>query len=272
MLDVYKQRMLAQQFQYVKYLNDAYQGYKFVGQAVERFDNSNFQGLAAVPGDPTSKNMYRRYFVTPDLDKFVTDALAQPADKPMLSMTLNKSSHRYHGSTQTWSAGASVWYGFWSFGANASGGRDEVDTNDAAFSLKVTARAVGAFTIRPDDWYSGTLVSAFKKGPWKPNGEIVQQKLNLWGPDGLLNLRTAQVIVAFQPSVSITMSASDYQRVSSHLDVNGGFSIGPFGFGGGYHTATTDITMNSATHTITATDNTNTPKIIAVVSNIINYP
>ena len=112
-------------------------------------------------------------------------------------------------------------------------------------------------------------MQAFKDGPWTPGGPVASGAMKLWGPEGTFNLMPAQVVVAYQPKVVVSLSSSDYSRVVEQTRAGGGFSIGPFGFGASYGKRTEDITFDNASNTITAVDSTDVPQVIAVVSSIL---
>lgn len=91
----------------------------------------------------------------------------------------------------------------------------------------------------------------------------------LWGPNGRFTLRTAGLVVVYQPSISVTMSKSDYEKNSSYWSGSTGIGIGPFSFGASAGGPNEDITTDSATNTVNAVDKTGIPKIIAVVTDVL---
>lgn len=77
------------------------------------------------------------------------------------------------------------------------------------------------------------------------------------------------IIVAFQPQATVTMTHDDYQKVSSSWSGGVGLRIGPFGFGADGGGSKTDITWHDSNNTVGAVDNTDVPKILAVVSDVM---
>jgi hypothetical protein len=76
-----------------------------------------------------------------------------------------------------------------------------------------------------------------------------------------------QIAVAYKPKVVVTLSKHDYDSVHTSFNAGGGFSIGPFWFGGSYHKDINDVKWDDSSNTITAEDNSESPQIVAIVSN-----
>ena len=112
----------------------------------------------------------------------------------------------------------------------------------------------------------------FQKGPFVANGpiDIAFKAGTLWGgAGGIFSLRTAGLVVVYEPSVSVTMSKADYVRDASYWSGSAGIGIGPFSFGASAGGSKEDITSNSTTNTVSAVDKTGVPKIIAVVTDVL---
>jgi hypothetical protein len=253
----------AQAFQ--SYINAAYKGYGWAANLVTDFNNVAFQ-QAAQSDDGTSL-FYRTYNFSPDLKQWIADSTALPAGCTKLTIAYDHTTHHDHSEDESWSGGATLGFGFFSFGASASGGRQTVNVNDNGFAMSFCAKNLALFTIQPSGWFNGTAVAAFANGPWVPGGPVANGTIKLWGPDGVLNLMPTQILVAFQPKVVAQLSSHDYAMVHTSFNAGGGFSIGPFGFGGSYHKDTKDVTWDDAHNTVTAEDKSNVPQIIAVISN-----
>jgi hypothetical protein len=61
-------------------------------------------------------------------------------------------------------------------------------------------------------------------------------------------------------------------QLNPAVQAGGGFSIGPFGFGGSYQRTTIDVKFDDSNNTITATDLSETPQIMGVMSNVLPNP
>jgi len=253
---------------YTHWLILAYGGYGWVANLLTDYNNQAFQGFAQNPSGTTLA--YRMYDIDPDLDKFIQTS--KTGTGHALSFSFQHDDHRQHLDQTAWSGGASYSYGFFSFGASASGGSLNIDTHDANFLMTFSASNVGTFTVKPHGWFNATAVKGFKNGPWIPNGPIAKGTMSLWGPDGVFNLMTTQLIVVYHPKIVARLSKSDYQYAESHFQASGGMSIGPFGFGGSYSRRNEDVHFDSTTNTITAEDTSDTPQVIAVIVGVLpNY-
>lgn len=250
---------------YTHWLILAYGGYGWVANLLSDYNNPAYQGFAQNPSGTTLG--YRMYDVSPDLDQFIQTSKSGVGHA--LSFSFQHDSMRQHLDQTSWSGGASYGYGFFSFGASASGGSLNIDTSNQNFLMTFSAKNVAVFTIRPHGWFNATAVKGFKNGPWVPNGPIANGTMHLWGADGIFNLMTAQVIVAYQPKVVARVSQSEYQYAESHFSASGGMSIGPFGFGGSYSRRNEDVHFDAASNTITAEDTSDVPQVIGVIVSVL---
>lgn len=89
-----------------------------------------------------------------------------------------------------------------------------------------------------------------------------------FGDSGTLNRILSQIIVAVRPSLSITINKSAYSQLKREFSssLGGGFSVGPFSFGaGGGDSGRDDVQKwDDATNTVTFSDTTGIPLVIAV--------
>jgi hypothetical protein len=253
----------AQEYQH--WINLAYGGYAWAANLINDFTNAAYQ-LPAQSDDGLTLN-YRTFNFSPDLATWLAASQTLPATCTKLNIDYDHTTHHDHSEDERWSGGASYGFGFFSFGASASGGRQTVDINDNHFKMSFCARNLQLFTVQPSAWLNGTAVKAFKNGPWIPDGPVAKGLIKLWGPDGIFNLMPTQILVAYKPKVVVGLSVSNYSSVHTSFDVSGGFSIGPFGFGASYHKDTNDVTWDNTSHTITAEDKSESPQIVAVISN-----
>lgn len=250
---------------YASVMNQAGGGYGFVANILNDYNNPAFQAPAESPSGGSV--FARQYDISPDLQAFID--LAKAGGRRPLTIALDRNSGRQSLSQTAWSGGASYGLGFFSFGVNASGGSSTVDTSSQTFKMEFSAKNYDVFTILPAGWFNGTAVKALQNGPWLPGGPVADGVIKLWGPDGVLDLMVTQVIVAYQPKVVATVSASEYSEIKSHFSTSGGFSIGPFGFGGGYSRSNSDVHFDDASKSFTAEDKTDVPQILAVVCSVL---
>lgn len=123
--------------------------------------------------------------------------------------------------------------------------------------VEFQAQAAQMFRVQPGRWYDPAMVRTF--GDRVAAGSALANK-PLFGPDGLLNLRTSQILVALGRSVTIHLNAEDLQRCGAAAASPGptAFRIGGFCF----NNAQADIC--GAAGTLTFRDNTNAPYVIGV--------
>ncbi|MGZ4160394.1 MAG: hypothetical protein ACXVNF_06320 [Neobacillus sp.] len=249
---------------YSHYFQQAFKGYAFAGTLLTEFDNSAYQISAKSPDGLELK--YRTYNISPDLNSWIDSSKKIPEGAPpVFSFTFNRNAGHTHVEDTHFSGGGSYFGGFLGIGGNGGYTKHTVDTTRDGFVLSFSAKNLGQFSVTPGKWFSATAISTFKDGPFVKDAVIKSPK-DLWGKDGRFNLMTTTLIVAYQPKVVAALSSSEYHELKEAY--NGGFniSIGPFGFGASYQRNIEDVKFDDATNTVTATNLSETPQIIAVVS------
>lgn len=131
-----------------------------------------------------------------------------------------------------WNASAQASWGsfFRSVSASSSASAEtiSVDTSSSDFSVDVSFVGVKAFNITPGPWWqNGGLVSTFKT-KLKPGAP------DFFSDNGALARRASQVVLGFEPTISIKLSAADYSRLKSSWQTESSVSVGvgPFSFSG----------------------------------------
>jgi hypothetical protein len=254
---------------YTSWLVKAYRGFAFVADILTNYNNPAFQLSAQSPD--SLMNFYRTYNITPDLGAWIEDSkkLVAAGAPPKMSFTLTKDSGQRHTENTVWGGSASWFGGFFGFGASAGGSRTAVDVTNQHFRMDFSARNLDLFTITPGQWFNGTAVKALKNGPFIADGPVARGTLKLFSPDGILNLEPVQLLVAFRPKVSCSISRDEFHEIKASFYASGGFSIGPFGFGASYSRSTDDVSFDDSTNSIVAQDSSDTPQIIAIVSKVL---
>src|ERR1700722_2608614 len=123
---------------YQHWVNLAYQGYAWAANLVNDFANAAFQ-LPAQSDDGLTL-AYRTYNFSPDLQKWLDASKALPATCTKLVIDYDHTTQHDHSEDERWSGGASYSFGFFSFGASASGGRQTVDISSQDFGINFCAR------------------------------------------------------------------------------------------------------------------------------------
>lgn len=248
----------------------AYQGYGFAAEMLPNYNNPAFQLSAKSPSGEES--FYRTYNITPDLNQWLNTSkqLAAAGAPPSLSFSFTKNSERRSSSETSWGGSASWWGGWWGFNAGAGGSRSTLDTSHEHFQMSFQAVNHATFTITPGKWFNATGIQTLAQiNRWLPNGPIAQGLIKLWGPDGIFNIMSTELIVAFRPKITVTVKNDEFNQIKANFYAGGGFSIGPFGFGGSYNRRTEDVRFDESSNTITAEDSSDIPQIIAVVGAVL---
>jgi hypothetical protein len=158
------------------------------------------------------------------------------------------------------------------FSANAGGSHFSLSTSAEENSITVKARGFGRVSVTPGAWFAPTLIDWEKQQPGNPfmPGSTISNA-TLFGPNGMMNLRPVELIVLVKPTITAHLSQSTYSQVINTLNAGGGVSFGPFSFGGSYSKTTETVTKDDQSGTITITNASDTPYIIAVISQKVNY-
>jgi hypothetical protein len=142
--------------------------------------------------------------------------------------------------TKSWaSANAGYETPFW--GVSGKGGWEKMDlsTSDKSVKATISVKSSTIVPITPGSWYDGGFMSTIARNsgagytitpPWVTRGG--PDSKSLFGQYGLLPTRVSALVVAYQPSFSITMSQATYQQNVQKFNASAGLRIGPFTFGG----------------------------------------
>jgi hypothetical protein len=179
-------------------------------------------------------------------------------------------------------AGGSTGAGNWFWNASASGGWSKSDlfTQDTSSAVTIRCKSSARVKVNPGDWYPGGFMSELAKAqqgptaqgytllaPWVAHGEPGSS--SIFGPNGIVAARVSELLVVYQPSFEIAMSAHTFQQNKQAFDASGGVRIGPFTFGGsGGHTS--EFTKSTAmANTFSGSSTSLNPQIIGV---IVSFP
>jgi hypothetical protein len=126
-------------------------------------------------------------------------------------------------------------------------------------SLHYTAQSLAAFTVSPGGWYDDTMLAIYAD-QIDPESPLANKPL--FGPNGLLNATTMNVVVALRRSVTITGSRS---QIAQMRTAQGG-NIGGFAFDPGL----SRTAEGGGGDTFVMQDNTNTPYVIGIGVNVLS--
>jgi hypothetical protein len=146
-------------------------------------------------------------------------------------ITVNSASQTYDYDHFGWSAGlsASFFGDFFSiFGSgSASGQTTSINTTSSDFELSVSFTGLGTFLVQPGLWWDGGALVATYASRLKSGAP------DFFSNNGALARVPTQIVVGFEPTVKLKMSASDYSNVKSswQAQTTASIGIGPFRIG-----------------------------------------
>lgn len=174
--------------------------------------------------------------------------------------------------SKTW-AGGSTSFGSFFWRVSASGGWEAMDVSqdEQGVKVQISVKSSMQVPVDPGVWYNGGFLRNLALNDsgggyqlasgWKPTGTGSNVA---FGKDGLVRSDIAALVVVYQPSVEVTMSAATYQRNYQKIEAGGGLSIGPFSFGGhGGSVKDYKLSTNGST-TFTASSTSTYPLIIGI--------
>jgi len=136
-------------------------------------------------------------------------------------------------------AGGNASYGCPFWGVYANGGWQEMNLSqdDNSVACTISCASSTLVNVSPDVWYDGGLMRNLAQGASQgfvlTDGYSVSgPKPQVFGSDGILPDRIAQILVVYKPTFKLTMSNSTYTKYSKTIQAGGGIRIGPFCFGG----------------------------------------
>ncbi len=203
------------------------------------------------------------YAFQPDMATFINEA--QSGQGTQLHMAMDQFTATSHD--EQWSAGGGAGFdvGFFSFGASAGASHEEFDSSSSDFKMSITAPSFASLQVLPGPWFHRNVITAHPDGPYLAAGPAAVQKRNFFfGPTGILNVIPAMAYVAYQPEISVSLAESDYHRVEDQWNANASFGIGPFSFGGGASSSSSDVTFNAASRTFVAKSHSPHAQLFAV--------
>lgn len=174
--------------------------------------------------DPNTWESYYRTFVEGDIERFKAETVTQ-------TFRVREGESHTTNFESRWGAGASVSYGWFSFGGSASGTNIQRDSEEQTTEINITFKNLGIFRITRGAWYKAGLVQEY----------LEEIESSFWGPSGRLNLVPQSLVLAHGVKLSIKTSdvVRNYVYQNREIAARGGFRIGPFGFGGSGGSSTT---------------------------------
>ena len=230
--------------------------------------------------DPATGILMPYYKINPGLNDWFVSALQSVTSSkpPAVDFTIDLSQaasqsyqeSSYLGTSAAFSYDAFFWGG--SAAASYSQSKGASDYYGFAQSLKMryTAQALTQFSVAPGTWFNPAMIKGFYD-KISPNSAFANKPLFESG--GLLNLRPAQIYVAFRRAITLTGSTEMMSQLKNAFaqQANASVSVGGFCWSAsasvaqGSQNSRADMAWSSDGNSVTITDNTNAPKVIGIV-------
>ncbi len=241
--------------QWVAAANQAGGEYTTLGQAMQDYNNPAFQ----VEAKDTNgiKLSYRTWNLVPRLTDFIQEAQAGQGT----SLNLQINARTATSDVTKWGTEGSVSLnqGFVGVGSGDSLTRVTVDTTTQNFVMSFSSKAFTGIKITAGQWFHQNVVLQFQNGPFIASGPFGPGKAVFFGPIGTFNLMASTLYVAYQPSVTATLDSTAYSQVQQGWNTGARIAVGPFSFG-----STDNVTFTDTNQTVTMTNNSSHPQLIAV--------
>jgi len=232
-----------------------------IGDALTKYNLEAFQRETTSPEG--IKEMVRVWSFTPNLTTWKQDAASGAGNA--LTLTV---SHTSSTKVETnLNVGGSLGFNVGFFGVHTQGGytRHTLNTTSTDFKMDFKTSAFGGILVAPGPWYKGTVASVFEDGPYKPGFS----KASWFGPSGDLNLITTTLYIAYQPTITLNLTQSDYDEVKTGWNAGGGISIGPFSFGGSAGSQNDTMKPDDQARAVTLTSTSPNPQVVAILNDVM---
>ena len=233
-----------------------------LGQALTRYNNDAYQ-VDVVDPSTKSPEKERAWALVPGLATWKMQA-AQGIGTSLDLVIDNKTSTEFR-SRYDIGGNVNFTYGVFGFQAGGEYHRENINIQSNEFKLEVKSTAFTGILVTPSRWYDGVIGALYSNGPYKAGFN----RASWFGSAGGMNQLMTTIYVAYQPTIIITLTEDDYNRVSTQWGVSAGISIFGFGFGASFNGANDTINTNHQSRTITLQSNSPNPQILAVLNNVL---
>jgi hypothetical protein len=160
-----------------------------------------------------------------------------------------------------WSGSASVGWGFFRIGGEASGGTITSHMAREATRVRIEFKNLASFPVRRSTWFQGALIRQYAR---RVDGA------RAWGAGGYLNLIPTGLVLGRGLKVTLTVANSTRDEFHNWYQASAslGFSFGPWtiGGGGGSSSRTDEVKVHVADGQITIEDLSNSIFLVACTS------
>lgn len=194
-----------------------------------------------------------------------------PAGLAPQSISFNETSASTDYSQTAWRAGGGYRSWFVRAKGTASGSSESLVTKSSTYQMSINFAAAQRVVATPRT-LNATLLEEYKDGPWLAGSLFDQKIAKPYGEGGLMPMWVTEFLVVLNPTITMKLDDSTYQYSKQSMSVDGGGSYGwgPFGYSGSGSYSSTHVKTDyhDANGTITITDTSNIPKIVAVRSHL----
>jgi hypothetical protein len=183
-----------------------------------------------------------------------------------------------HDFSKSW-AGASAGYSNWFWSVNGGGAWTRMNQQDAAdsYSASITFKDLTLVTVNPDTgWFDDGYLKTKADGPYVDTNSVGygkeatgNQTYFFQGEKATLPAQLTGMLVGYQPSFQITLSASSFSEAYEKVEASGGLRIGPFTFGGSGGHESDVIRKSAMANTIEGQDKSNVPSIFGIYLKVL---
>lgn len=207
----------------------------------------------------------------------MADVTPPPWNNPFSQESSHSESHTSFSKT-TWGVEVSGAYDFITFGGEASGSHEHTTVSTSQIDIAIAFagwREVPAMSGDSvgDSWFNGSVISAYV-------GNLTQNENNAWaktsrfygehpkrspyGPRGFLPFWPVGAIVVYQPSFTLTMKKTEYEKNSTSWSGGVSIGIGPFKFKPNASHSNITVDEEGDSMKVTMTDTSPIPKVLAM--------
>lgn len=255
-LNEYRDRIISP----IKAITDAYNNNAFQGNVSDP-NSSKIYPVRLWSSDPVSPF---RYVMDITNNNFGEDAVKGTR----VALSFNSGSATYDYSKDYGKAGA-LWDEF--VYVHVSGSYEKVQWSSFAedYSINIEFQDLKQVTITPGQWFSGTNLTSYGKGPYSTGFSEYQSGTQnyFFGPGGAVSRVYKSLIVGYRPTITISAGSAFSSYLAEKWNANASIAIGPFYFSSGsYSSEYEKATVTTSDGKLTLKSADNWPLIVGVVS------
>lgn len=232
------------------------EGYEELSNAIASLKLSESAGNVLTD---TAGVLWPKYSVSPGLNDWFLKALPNENGKPLIDFNIDIKEVDLNSTTKSeyLSSGEAPFI----FSGNDSG---SVTQTELIKEMEMSYKAQDAklFSVNPGSWFDVNFMNNFKSKNEdntylvSPNSALYGK--DLFGPNGVINLRTLQILAVYRPSVTLKGSTSEVSTLKNAVGNSGNISVA------GVSIKASDLETTSSSEVIVKA-NDNTPEVIGIV-------